>query len=209
MEPQFWKDRWAENKIGFHEGKPNSFLAQHLDTLRGPRVLVPLCGKSEDLAFLAASGRSVVGIELVEDAVAAFFVEHGVTPAIERRGPLAVYTADQITLIAGDFFAVSRADIGPVDAVYDRAALIALPADLRPRYIAHLRSLVGAPSPVLLVTIEYPQDLMAGPPFSVVESEVRGYYPSATLLGEAAVQSGRAGELGVARERAYAGTVST
>jgi len=203
MEPQFWRDRWAENKIGFHEGKPNTFLAEHEGRLGGTRVLVPLCGKSEDLAFLAAHGRSVIGIELVEDAVAAFFGEHAATPTIERRGPLALYTAGAIQILAGDFFAVTPADVGPVDAIYDRAALIALPPELRPRYIAHLRSLVPAPAPVLLVTIEYPQDLMPGPPFSVPESEVRTYYPTATLLGDAPIQSGRAAELGVARERSY------
>jgi len=209
MEPQFWRDRWAENKIAFHEGKPNSFLAEHLDRLGGTRVLVPLCGKSEDLAFLAAHGRSVIGIELVEDAVAAFFSEHDATPTIERRGSLALYTSGPIQILAGDFFATTPADVGPIDALYDRAALVALPPDLRPRYIAHLRTLVGAaPVPVLLVAIEYPQHLMPGPPFSVPEPEVRTYYPSATLLGDEPLQSGRAAELGTARERSYLATLS-
>lgn len=207
MEPQFWRDRWAEQKIGFHEGQPNTFLAQHVERLGGTRVLVPLCGKSEDLAFLAGQGRAVVGIELVEDAVAAFFAEHGVTPEIERRGSLAIYTAGAIQIIAGDLFAVTRADVGAIDALYDRAALIALPAELRPRYVAHLRALAGAAVPVLLVTIEYPQELVPGPPFSVDEAEVRSHYPTATLLGDGPVTSGRLAELESAKERCYFATL--
>lgn len=202
MQPEFWRERWAENKIGFHEGKPNNFLAQFLAHLPGHRVLVPLCGKAEDLAFLAAQGRHVVGIELVEDAVRAFFSEHGATPTIERRGDLAIYTAAEIQVIAGDVFAVSRADVGAIDALYDRAALVALPPDLRPRYVSHLRTLAPAAAG-LLVTIEYPQDLMSGPPFSVPQPEVHTYYPSAELLAEGELRSGRAAELGVARERCY------
>ncbi len=203
MQPQFWKDRWAENKIGFHEGKPNNFLAQFLSHLTGRRVLVPLCGKSEDLAFLAAHGHPVIGIELVEDAVRAFFAEHSATPTIERRGDLAIYTAGDIQIIAGDIFAVTPANVGPTDALYDRAALVALPPDLRPRYVAHLRTLVPALASGLLVTIEYPQELMSGPPHSVPEPEVRTYYPAAELLAEGELHSGRAAELGVARERCY------
>ncbi len=203
MQPQFWKDRWAEGKIGFHEGKPNHFLAQFRAHLAGTRVLVPLCGKTEDLAFLAAQGHQVVGIELVEDAVAAFFAEHDVTPAIERRGDLAIYMAGDIRILAGDLFSVQPADVGTIDSIYDRAALIALPSDLRPRYVAHLRSLVAPATPALLVTLEYPQDLMPGPPFSVPEAEVRALYGQVAYLAEGDVRSGRAGELGVARERCY------
>ena len=91
MEPDFWRARWSEGRIGFHEGAPNAHLRQNLDVLAGARrVLVPLCGKAEDLAFLAASGREVVGVELVEDAVRAFFAEHGLAPTVTREGPLEI-----------------------------------------------------------------------------------------------------------------------
>lgn len=201
MQPQFWKDRWAENKIGFHEGKPNNFLTEFLAQL-GSRVLVPFCGKSEDLAFLAAHDHHVVGIELVEDAVRAFFAEHAATPTIERRGDLAIYTAGSIRVIAGDLFAVSPADVGPIDAIYDRAALVALPPELRPRYVAHLRTLAPAATG-LLVTIEYPQELMSGPPHSVPEPEVRSLYSTVEPLAEGELRSGRVADLGVGRERCY------
>ena len=164
MDADFWRARWQARNIGFHEGKPNAFLERHIDHLAG-RVFVPLCGKTEDLAFLAARGHAVVGVELVETAVQEFFAEHDITPAIEGHR----YTAGTITVIAGDYFTT---DVGHVDAIYDRAALIALPADMRARYVAHL-----PPAPrILLVTVEYPEEAMSGPPFSVGEAEVRSLY---------------------------------
>jgi thiopurine S-methyltransferase len=186
MTDQLWFDRWREGRINFHEGKPNAFLARHAERLAGhTRVLVPLCGKAEDLAFLAGRGHRVVGIELVEDAVRAFFTEHGVTPAIAPRGGLVEYTADAIALYAGDIFATTQALIGPIDAIYDRAALIALPPELRPRYVEQLRRL--APGvPVFQVALEDPAGLLKGPPFAVPETELRALYPGARfeLLGE-------------------------
>lgn len=204
MDPAFWTSRWAEGKLGFHEGKPNTFLERHAAKLAGTRVLVPLCGKAEDLAYLAARGHEVVGIELVEDAVAAFFTEHSLAPAIERRGAIVVYSAGTITLIAGDVFTVTREDVGAIDAVYDRAALVALPANLRRRYIEHLQTLVAPATSGLLVTLDYPQDKFEGPPFAVGDAEVYAHYRTVELLEERPATSGRIGESGLpAVERCY------
>jgi thiopurine S-methyltransferase len=209
MQPEFWKARWSEGKIGFHEGAPNAFLARHAARIADRRrVLVPLCGKSEDLAYLAAHGHEVIGIELVEDAASAFFTEHAATPAITRRGPLAIYTAGAITILAGDLFTVTEADVGAIDAIYDRAALIALPPELRRRYIDHLRTLVPALTRTLLVTLEYPQDRFEGPPFSVLEAEVRALYDSVELIDERLAAGGRIAEAGLsAIERCYVAAV--
>lgn len=172
-----WRARWAEGRIGFHEGAANRFLVEHLGVFAGRRrVLVPLCGKAEDLAYLAGAGLEVVGVELVEEAVRAFFAEHAMDPTVSRDGELVRYQAGSVTIFAGDVFATTAAITGPIDALYDRAALVALPAELRARYAAHLRGLVTPGARELLVTFEYPQDRMQGPPFSVVESEVRSLY---------------------------------
>lgn len=172
-----WAARWREGRTGFHEGRPNELLQRHVGALRGARrVLVPLCGKAVDLRFLADQGHEVVGVELVEDAVVAFFAEHGLAPTKRQRGPLTLYQSGAITLIAGDFFAVTRDDAGAPDAFYDRAAMIALPPDLRRRYVAHLRALTAGPG--IVISFEYPQELMAGPPFSVSEADVRAHYDS-------------------------------
>jgi thiopurine S-methyltransferase len=207
MDAAFWTARWSENQIGFHEGRPNAFLERHAGRLGERRhVLVPLCGKSEDLAFLAARGHTVTGVELVEDAVRAFFDEHHVVPTVQR-GTHATYTAGAITILAGDFFAVTPALAGPINAIYDRAALVALPPETRPRYADHVRMLVPVGSPGLVVTFEYPQDRMSGPPFAVFESELRALYAGQAieLVDERPAENARAREAGiVATERCFA-----
>jgi len=201
MNPDFWQSRWREGRIGFHEGAPNAFLRAHLAALGASRrVFVPLCGKTEDLAFLAAHGHTVVGLELVEDAVRAFFAEHGLTPTVTPRGALTEYASGPITLLAGDVFAATPALLGPVDALYDRAALIALPEALRVRYAAHLRALLPRGADGLLVTVEYPQEAMEGPPFSVPEVEVRRLFDglSIDLLDRRPAEGGRLASMGEA-----------
>lgn len=181
MEPEFWTARWTEGRIGFHEGKPNRYLERNLARLAGARrVLVPLCGKAIDLAYLAAHGHEVVGVELVEDAAQQFFSEQRVTAVVRPRGRFREYTAGAITIFVGDWFGTDAALLGPIDAFYDRAALIAMPPAMRPAYAAHLRALAGT-VPGLLVTLEYPQELMEGPPFSVREDEVRRLFAGADI----------------------------
>jgi thiopurine S-methyltransferase len=195
-----WFARWRDNRIGFHEGRPNTYLERHADRLdAGRRVLVPLCGKSEDLAFLAGRGHPVVGVELVEDAVRAFFAEHDLTPRVTSRGPFTAYAAGAITILAGDIFDATADLLGPVDALYDRAALIALPPEVRSRYVAHLRALLPAGAAGLVITLEYPEDEMAGPPFSVREPEVRALYAGAELqlLDEGPARGGKCQEKGL------------
>ncbi len=210
MQPEFWKTAWSEGRIAFHEGAPNTFLekfADRIPQLPETRVLVPLCGKSDDLAFLAGRGHTVIGIELVEDAVKAFFAEHALVPTVTHHGALARYSAGSITLIAGDLFAVTREDVGPIEAIYDRAALVALPPDLRARYVAHLRALAPAATPVLLITLDYPQDQLSGPPFALSDAEVRATYPHVEQLAERPATGGRVGQISGSIERCYAVTL--
>lgn len=178
MQPEFWHERWAENRIGFHESQPNPFLVRHFALLglpEGSRVFVPLAGKSNDLHWLAGQGYQVVGIELDESAVKAFFAEAGVMASVGAEGPLAKYEWGNIELYAGDIFDLTRALLGSVEAVYDRAALIALPDDMRRRYAAHLVELTRA-APQFLIALDYDQSLTDGPPFSVPQSAIRNLY---------------------------------
>lgn len=205
MDADFWLSRWREGRIGFHEGRPNDLLVSHARALGPPgRVLVPLCGKSEDLAHLASLGHEVVGIELAEAAVVEFFREHGLEVEPSPRGALVERSAGGVTILQGDFFDVRPEDVGPITAFYDRAAIVALPADLRPRYAAHLRKLAGQDAPGLVVTFEYPQERMEGPPFSVEEDELRRYFASVERLGDRTAEGlqSRMGGVDV-RERLY------
>ncbi|MBC7181932.1 MAG: thiopurine S-methyltransferase [Roseovarius sp.] len=178
MEADFWHTRWENMQIGFHEGAVNRMLSAHIGALGldpGARIFLPLCGKTRDIAWLLAQGYRVAGAELSDIAVGQLFEELGVTPDITEHGPLRAYAAPGVTIFAGDIFALTPDLLGPVDAVYDRAALVALPAEMRARYTAHMRVLTGT-APQLLVTFEYDPAIMAGPPFSVTAAEVRTHY---------------------------------
>lgn len=175
MHHDFWHQRWRDGRIGFHEGRPNAHLLAYGPLLapRGARVLVPLCGKSVDLAWLAAEGAEVVGVELVPSAVEAFFEERGLSPERISIGPLERFRVPGLTVLAGDFFALEAATAGgPFDACWDRAALVALPSGLRERYVAHTRSLLRRGAITLLVTFEHDAGAEE-PPFSVPEPLVR------------------------------------
>lgn len=205
MADNFWAERWRQGQIGFHEGRTNAFLQRHVKLL-GPhrRVLVPLCGKTEDLVYLASLGHEVIGVELVQEAVDAFFAEHAIQPELIRRGAFARYSADKLTLLVGDFFALGAEDVGAVNALYDRAAIVALPPELRGPYVQKLRALLPKGSPGIIVTLEYPGTEKDGPPFSVPEAELRAHYEGCDvqLLEETAWTSrGRSGLAG--RECAF------
>ncbi len=207
MEPSFWITRWQDGRIGFHEGHVNRLLQRHAPRLQGrPRVLVPLCGKAEDMAHLASLGHHVVGVDLAEEAAVAFFAEHGMQPARTAHGPFVSFAAPGVTILVGDFFALTPELLGPVDAFFDRAALIALPPPMRSRYVAHLRALLQPASLGLLVVLEYEQSVMEGPPFAVLEPEVRAHWQGAsvTSLEEETAHATRLAELGApSKNRIY------
>ncbi|EKT4485481.1 thiopurine S-methyltransferase [Pseudomonas putida] len=176
MEPAFWQQRWANNQIGFHQAQVNPYLQKYWPTLQlapGSRVLVPLCGKSLDLAWLAGQGYGVLGVELSRRAVEDFFGEHGLEADVQQRGEFEVWRSGDVELWCGDFFALRAQDIADCVGLYDRAALIALPAQMRAMYMQALTALLPANCRGLVVTLDYDQALLAGPPFSVGDAEVR------------------------------------
>lgn len=178
MQAQFWHERWAGNQIGFHENAVNPLLVTHFPALGlvpPARVLLPLCGKTLDIDWLLALGYRVVGVELSSIAVEALFSRLQQVPVVERASGLECWSVPGLTVFVGDIFELSSAAMGRVDAVYDRAALIALPPPMRQRYAAHLRSLAPR-TPQLLVTLDYDQACLAGPPFAVGTDEVRALY---------------------------------
>ncbi|WP_053214316.1 thiopurine S-methyltransferase [Pseudomonas sp. Q12-87] len=175
MESEFWHKRWSSNQIGFHLPDVNPYL-QHfwpqLGLAQGTRVLVPLCGKSLDLLWLAQQGYPVLGVELSEKAVTDFFIEHQLEPSVSEEGAFKVFRAAEIEIRCGDFFALDQEDLAGCTALYDRAALIALPVPMRERYAAHLQKIMPQ-CMGLLITLDYDQAQMPGPPFSVADDEVR------------------------------------
>lgn len=172
-----WLARWKEGRIGWHEAAGNAALRGHWPELPpGARMLVPLCGKSYDLAWLAEQGLAVTGVELSAIAISAFLAEQGLTADVGRRGPFDVYTVRgrPIELWRGDFFDFAGTGF---DALYDRGALVALPPDLRLAYVERVERCLRPGATRLVITLEYDQARAAGPPFSVLADEVLAYWP--------------------------------
>ncbi len=177
-DPEFWHSKWASNQIGFHLNDVNPLLIEHwhrTEPQRHEKVFVPLCGKSEDLVWLAAKHDEVHGVELSTIAVRSFFAEHFYTPlVIQVNAHHELYQFDELSIYTGDYF---TAPVESYDIVYDRAALVALPEDMRQEYVARLKSLLKPGGRILLITLDYEQREMPGPPFSVPESEVERLFP--------------------------------
>jgi thiopurine S-methyltransferase len=175
MEASFWLEKWASAQIGFHLNTVHSLLQQHWDTLEldplAP-VLVPLCGKSLDLLFIRAKGHPVVGVELSPIAIAQFFEERGRVPQPSQLGDIAVYDDEGLHLMQADFLALQPAQLPAIGAVYDRAALIAMPPGQQTLYAHQLMALAPG-APILLITLDYDQAVMAGPPFATPSEQVQ------------------------------------
>ncbi|MDD2056028.1 thiopurine S-methyltransferase [Pseudomonas sp. GD03860] len=175
MQAEFWHKRWADNQIGFHQGQVNAYLQKHWSALNleaGSKVLVPLCGKSLDLAWLAGQGHQVLGIELSQLAIEDFFTEQQLQPEISQQGAFRVYRHEGLELWCGDFFALRAEDLGACAGLYDRAAVIALPPAMRERYAALLSDCMPQGCKGLMITLDYEQQYLDGPPFSVPDQEV-------------------------------------
>ncbi len=220
MKKDFWAERWADGRIGFHQPKAHDFLARHADRLRPARsVYVPLCGKSLDLLWLAGNVAPVLGTEFVRPAIDSFFAEQGDTATVADVGPFRVHRGGKLATVAlfeGDAFALTPAAIaaalggsGTVDAVYDRAALVALDPPTRNRYVAGLVGLLSAGGKILLVVFDYDGRKLDGPPWPVGPAEVErlfGEHGTVELLEERSEPVGaRYREAGVTEiwERAY------
>lgn len=179
MRADFWHDRWRTAQIGFHRSSVDDNLIRHWPDLSLPkpaRVLVPLCGKSLDLLWLRDQGHAVVGIELSDIALQAFFMENGVAARRRSLPHFDLYEAANLECYRGDLFELTPERLGKVIAVYDRASLVSWAPEQRGRYVEHLTALTGTGTQTLLVTLEYPQAEMKGPPFSVDSEEVHRLY---------------------------------
>ncbi|ASC73504.1 Thiopurine S-methyltransferase [Halomicronema hongdechloris C2206] len=184
MDARFWHQKWQRGDLGFHQPQANPLLVRHCHRLRlapGSRILLPLCGMTLDISWLLAQGFRVAGVELSQVAVDELLNRLNLEPHITQVGSLRHHRVQDIDLFVGDIFEVSADWLGPVDAIYDRAALVALPDATRQRYASHLIRLTDT-APQLLITYEYDQSQMAGPPFSVPQPAIERLYGAAYQL---------------------------
>jgi thiopurine S-methyltransferase len=174
----FWHQRWRDNRIGFHQAEINAQLQRlwpGLGVAPDAQVFVPLCGKSLDMLWLSRR-HPVLGVELSAIAVEAFFREAGLAPVRREAGSFSVYESDRLRLLCGDFFDLRPAQLQGVRGVYDRAALIALPPGLRRDFARRLTELLLPGVSMLLLSLDYDQAQMQGPPFAVGEGEIRALF---------------------------------
>ena len=179
MEHQFWHEKWETNDLAFHREDFNPVLVNNwpvLDVPADSKVLVPLCGKSRDMAWLMEQGYRVLGVELSEIAARSFLEESGLEATRDRDGPFVRYRAGQLELLCGDFFSLEPEHLSGVGAVYDRASLIALPPDLRAQYAARMNALLRPGLQILLITLTYRDGQINPPPFRVFQDEVESLY---------------------------------
>jgi thiopurine S-methyltransferase len=186
MNPEFWLEKWDKNEIGFHLDAPHPWLLKIFSEVGinpNQTIFVPLCGKTHDIDFLLSQGLKVIGNELSELAVEQLFSRLGIQPIKQHWENVGqVYRSDQLTVYVGDFFQLTAAVLlehnePEINWVYDRAALVALPMAMRPQYSQNIQQLCGS-AHMLLMTLDYPQEQMSGPPFSVPPKEVTAHYSS-------------------------------
>lgn len=176
---QQWLERWTQNRIAFHEDDVNQYLQAYLPQFslqQGASLFMPLCGKAHDIAWLARQGFEVIGIELSSLAIEAFFDEHALRYQTLESDRFILRKAANICLLEGDYFDLRAEDLGAVALVYDRAALIAIDESRRSNYCEHLLSIIPTDSSMLLITLDYPQAEMQGPPYAVSNEEVIQHY---------------------------------
>lgn len=184
MDANFWHQKWEKNEIAFHQSEANPLLVKYFSELnlaKGSRVFIPLCGKTRDIAWLLTQGYRVAGAELSKIAIEQLFNELGTKPEITRVGELEHYSAPSIDIFVGDIFELSGSLLGPVDAIYDRAALVALPVAMRDLYTKHLMQITDDASQ-LLISYTYDQHAIEGPPFSISNEEVNRHYADSYQL---------------------------
>lgn len=152
-----WLQCWRDRQTDFHQKAVNQLLAgfwPSLDLAKGSRVFVPLCGKSLDMIWLAQQGHEVIGVELSPIAVRAFFLENNLQAVQRQVDKFTLWQHGRLSILCGDYFSLSEGDLGQIDTVYDRAALTALPEDIRKLYVAHLKRIVAETTNIFLLTTE-------------------------------------------------------
>lgn len=184
MSNEDWRNSWRRNDIEFHQAGGNGLLRRFwpdLDLPAGAPILVPLCGKSRDLVWLAAQGHPVLGVELSPIAITALFKESGLIPTRRKEGRFMAWRHGNLTILCGDFFDLNPAHVAGIAVVYDRTSLTALPEATRRDYAAHMIRILPKASRTLLLTTESPEGDVAPPPYRIDE-EVTALYGAAWTI---------------------------
>ena len=177
MEP--WESRWQEDRIGFHLKEVNPYLIRFSDQLldqNSDKIFVPLCGKTLDLCWLTTKTKKVIGVELVNKAVLDFFAENNIDYLLQQDETLQKFSSKSIDIYLSDFFDLNPKQTSLFKAIYDRASIVAIEEPKRREYVDHLISFLDPSGRILLITLEYNQNQMEGPPYNVPIEEIESLF---------------------------------
>lgn len=181
MDAEFWINKWQNGETRFHQSQYHPLLVKFGEKFSKGAILVPLCGKTLDMLYLVSKGHSVIGVELSPIACKDFFEEAKIEYTTTSVENFTVFKSESVTLWCGDFFKLPQSEWDKVTGLYDRAALVALPEEVRKAYAAEIFNRSTRPLEILLIALEYIKDAFQGPPFSVVEHEVNEIYRPFTI----------------------------
>jgi len=192
MDREFWLEKWASNKIGFHEPTTHRLLKQWWPTMElsfNHRILVPLCGKSLDMTWLNEHHSSVTGIEISEIGAISFFEENNFKFRKDEFRKYSVLYANGIEIYCGDIFEIPPTVFNPFDCVYDRAALVALSPSDRKHYESFISKVTKPKAKMLLVTVDYDEELITPPPHIISRDTIEKTYSDRWDLTELSTQT--------------------
>ena len=174
-----WAKAWREGRIGFHRSSPNPNLERYAHVLQNcQNILFPLCGKTLDMHYLHQKGHHCFGVERVEKAIHHFFLEwNGIPKRVNTR-----YQHQNISIFHQNIFSIGPKELPVIHGIFDRAALVALPVEIRPQYAQHMLSLLAKGGKILLITINMPRPQDQGPPFLVRKESIPDLFSDASTV---------------------------
>ncbi|SFC11960.1 thiopurine S-methyltransferase [Marinospirillum celere] len=178
MDRAYWEEVWREEDLGFHQSQVNRHLQRFWSRLKlapEARVLVPLCGKSLDMSWLLSEGHDVIGVDFSRKAQEDFLATRQEAVRYSQQKDLYLAYQGALLFVAGDVFHLRQEMLRSVDAVYDRAALVALPPATRQNYAFFLAQCLRPGAQILLVTRQAPEERLS-PPFNISAEEVDRLY---------------------------------
>ncbi|XP_059174982.1 probable thiopurine S-methyltransferase [Physella acuta] len=191
---EFWKDRWDDRHIGFHQADVHKMLSKHFTKLipdgKANKVFFPLCGKAVDMSWLASQGYNIVGVDGVKKALEEFFTDQGIEYSVEdvnhngHNFKLFKSKDGKIRLYCTDIFNFTPDIEGTFDAVWDRGALVALNREDVSGYVKNMKKLLSPNGRILMEVMEYDVSIMDGlegpskppPPHPMYEDQIKALY---------------------------------
>lgn len=187
---KFWQEGWDKGFTGFHQSEYNPVMKSYFadKELVGKNILVPLCGKSKDMFYLASKGANVIGVEVVKSPIDEFFHENHIDYTCVGNLYKSKGLNGEISIYHADFFDIKLDE--RIDFLYDRASNVALPECMRnDQYYPAIKRLISSETQILLLTMDHNGARDFGPPYPVSKEETLLNYPRLKLNSAKEIKS--------------------